>query len=143
LKTKAALEEGVSVMACIGEQLEERESGKTGEVNARQLKAIANELDEAHWGDVVIAYEPVWAIGTGKVATPEQAEETHLEIRTWLAKNVSKEVAGKTRILYGGSVNAGNCGELIQKPNIDGFLVGGASLKDDFKTIIETVSESV
>ena len=70
-KTKVALEKGVSVMACIGEQLEERESGKTGEVNARQLKAIANELTESQWGDVVIAYEPVWAIGTGKVATPE------------------------------------------------------------------------
>lgn len=80
-KTKAAIENGVTVMACIGELKEERESGKTGEVNARQLKAIANELTEAQWGDVVIAYEPVWAIGTGLVATPEQAEETHLEIR--------------------------------------------------------------
>ena len=68
-------------MACIGEQLEERETGKTGEVNARQLKAIADELEESQWGHVVIAYEPVWAIGTGKVATPEQAEDTHLEIR--------------------------------------------------------------
>lgn len=142
-KTKAAIENGVTVMACIGEQLEERESGKTGEVNARQLKAIADELEEEHWGHVVIAYEPVWAIGTGKVATPEQAEETHLEIREWLSKNVSDDVAGKTRILYGGSVNAGNCEELIKKPNIDGFLVGGASLKDDFKTIIEAVAGTV
>lgn len=80
-KTKAAIDNGVTVMACIGEQLEERETGKTGEVNARQLKAIADELEESQWGHVVIAYEPVWAIGTGKVATPEQAEDTHLEIR--------------------------------------------------------------
>ena len=142
-KTKVALEKGVSVMACIGEQLEERESGKTGEVNARQLKAIANELTESQWGDVVIAYEPVWAIGTGKVATPEQAEETHFEIRKWLAENVSEDVAAKTRILYGGSVNAENCAELIKKPNIDGFLVGGASLKPDFQVIIETVAGTV
>lgn len=143
MKTKAAIENGVIVMACIGEQLEERESGKTDEVNARQLQAIADEITESQWGDVVIAYEPVWAIGTGKVATPEQAEETQLNIRKWLAENVSDEVAGKTRILYGGSVNAGNCAELIKKPNIDGFLVGGASLKEDFKTIIEAVNESV
>merc|ERR1719213_519223 len=117
-KTKAAIDSGVTVMACIGELLEERESGKTDEVNARQLQAIADELEPAHWGSVVIAYEPVWAIGTGKVATPEQAEETQLNIRKWLAKNISPEVAGATRILYGGSVNAENCGELIQKPNI-------------------------
>lgn len=142
-KTKAAIDNGVTVMACIGELLEERETGKTDEVNARQLKAIADELEVSQWGQVVIAYEPVWAIGTGKVATPEQAEETHLHIRDWLAKNISPEVAGATRILYGGSVNAGNCSELIQKPNIDGFLVGGASLKEDFKTIIETVADSL
>ena len=75
--------------------------------------------------------------------TPEQAEETQMNIRKWLAENVSADVAGKTRILYGGSVNAGNCAELIQQPNIDGFLVGGASLKDDFKTIIEAVASTV
>lgn len=143
LKTKAAIEEGVTVMACIGEQLDEREGGKTDEVNARQLQAIADEITESQWGDVVVAYEPVWAIGTGKVATPEQAEETQANIRKWLAENVSADVAGKTRILYGGSVNAGNCAELIQQPNIDGFLVGGASLKDDFKTIIEAVASTV
>ena len=138
IKTKAAIDEGMTVMLCIGEQLEERESGKTGEVNARQLKACADKLDEADWANVVIAYEPVWAIGTGKVATPEQAQDTHLEIRQWLNENISSDVAGKTRILYGGSVNGGNCGELIGQPDIDGFLVGGASLKPEFKDIIET-----
>lgn len=89
LKTKIALENGMNVMVCIGELLEERESGKTGEVNARQLQAVADHIAESHWGNVVIAYEPVWAIGTGKVATPEQAQETHAEIREWLAKTVS------------------------------------------------------
>lgn len=138
VKTKAAIDVGMKAMLCIGEKLEERESGKTGEVNARQLAAVKEVLDEKDWEHVVIAYEPVWAIGTGKVATPEQAQETHLEIRQWLSKNISDDVAGKTRILYGGSVNGGNCGDLIQNPDIDGFLVGGASLKPEFKDIIES-----
>ncbi|RVW96670.1 Triosephosphate isomerase, chloroplastic [Vitis vinifera] len=81
------------------------------------------------WDDVVIAYEPVWAIGTGKVATPLQAQEVHIAVRDWLKKNVSAEVASKTRIIYGGSVNGSNCSELAKQEDIDGFLVGGASLK--------------
>lgn len=141
IKTKNAIDAGLNVMLCIGEQLEERESGKTGEVNARQLSAVAEKLNESDWEKVVIAYEPVWAIGTGKVATKEQAQETHAEIREWLAKNVSEEVAGQTRILYGGSVNAANCGELIGERDIDGFLVGGASLKPEFKDIVKTAYE--
>ena len=141
LKTKVAVENGLNVMLCIGEQLEERESGKTGEVNARQLQAVVEELTEGQWGNVVIAYEPVWAIGTGKVATPEQAQDTHAEIRDWLAENVSPAVAGATRILYGGSVNGGNCADLITNRDIDGFLVGGASLKPEFKDIIEAANK--
>jgi len=141
LKTKVAVENGLNVMLCIGEQLEERESGKTGEVNARQLQAVVEELTEGQWGNVVIAYEPVWAIGTGKVATPEQAQDTHAEIRDWLAENVSPAVAGATRILYGGSVNGGNCADLITNRDIDGFLVGGASLKPEFKDIIEATNK--
>lgn len=136
LKTKIAVENGLNVMLCIGEQLEERESGKTGEVNARQLQAVVDELTEGQWGNVVIAYEPVWAIGTGKVATPQQAQDTHAEIRAWLADAVSPEVAGATRILYGGSVNGANCADLIGNKDIDGFLVGGASLKPEFADII-------
>jgi len=83
----------------------------------------------SNWADVVIAYEPVWAIGTGKVATPEQAQEVHAAIRDWLKTNVSPDGASSIRIIYGGSVNAGNCAELAKKEDIDGFLVGGASLK--------------
>jgi len=141
VKTKIAIENGMNVMVCIGELLEEREAGKTMDVNARQLQAVVDELEEGQWGNVVIAYEPVWAIGTGKVATPDQAQETHAEIREWMAKNVSPEVAGAVRILYGGSVNGANSADLIEKPDIDGFLVGGASLKPEFSDIIKAADE--
>jgi triosephosphate isomerase len=134
---------GLSVIVCVGETLEERESGKTMDVIFAQLKAVATEIDDkehSSWGSqVVIAYEPIWAIGTGKVATPEQVQDVHAKIRQWLADNVSEEVAKATRIQYGGSVNAGNCSELARLSDIDGFLVGGASLKgDDFVKICNT-----
>lgn len=138
-KAAAALSTGLSVIACIGEQLSDRESGKTMEVCSKQLAAIASCLDVASWKKVVVAYEPVWAIGTGKVATQEQAEETHSEIRTWIATNVSEDVARDVRIIYGGSVKGSNCGDLIHSPNIDGFLVGGASLKPEFVDIIKVI----
>ena len=135
-KVAHAISKGLSVMACIGETLEERESGVTMDVCKRQLQAIANEISPADWAKVVIAYEPVWAIGTGKVATPEQAQDVHAGIRAFVAQAVSPEVASAVRIQYGGSVNAGNCEELAKMEDIDGFLVGGASLKGpDFVTI--------
>jgi len=136
-KTAAALKAGLKVIACIGEQLAERENGTTMIVCAEQLSAIVAALKEADWKNVVIAYEPVWAIGTGKVATPEQAEETHLQIRQWIAANVSADVARKVRIIYGGSVKASNAKTLITCPNIDGFLVGGASLLPEFVDIMK------
>ncbi|MBA0813802.1 hypothetical protein Gohar_027624 [Gossypium harknessii] len=92
----------------------------------------------SNWTDVVLAYEPVWAIGTGKVATPAQAQEVHFELRKWLQANVSPEVAASTRIIYGGSVTAANCKELAAQPDVDGFLVGGASLKPEFIDIIKS-----
>jgi len=133
-KTKFALECGLSVIPCIGEKLEEREANQTMAVCNKQLKAIAEKVTD--WSKVVIAYEPVWAIGTGKVASPEQAQEVHQQLRQWLVENVSAEVSKKTRILYGGSVNGKNCKQLAEKPDIDGFLVGGASLKPEFVEII-------
>ncbi|OBZ83099.1 Triosephosphate isomerase [Choanephora cucurbitarum] len=133
-KTAFALDAGVSVIACIGEKLEEREANITNDVVARQMKAIAAHVKD--WAHVVVAYEPVWAIGTGKVATPEQAQEVHAFLRKWLAENVSQKAADETRILYGGSVNGGNAKTLASKPDIDGFLVGGASLKPEFGDII-------
>lgn len=134
-KTAYAISKGLSVIACIGELLEEREAGNTMAVNERQLSAIAAKVTD--WSKVVIAYEPVWAIGTGKVATPDQAQEVHEGLRAWLAANVSADVAESTRIVYGGSVKPGNANDLAAKPDIDGFLVGGASLKPDFVTIID------
>ena len=138
-KTALALKQGLSVMACIGEKLDERESNKTNEVNARQLAAIRREVDD--WSKIVIAYEPVWAIGTGKTATPEQAQQAHEVVREWLAKNVSSDAAKKTRILYGGSVTEANAATLIQKPDVDGFLVGGACLKEGFKQIVSACND--
>ncbi|XP_031093406.1 triosephosphate isomerase, chloroplastic-like [Ipomoea triloba] len=138
-KAAYALSQGVGVIACIGELLQEREAGKTFDVCFQQLKAFADALPS--WDNVVIAYEPVWAIGTGKVATPEQAQEVHAAVRDWLIKNVSLDVASKTRIIYGGSVNASNCAELAKKEDIDGFLVGGASLKGpEFASIVNSVT---
>jgi len=131
---------GVSVILCIGETLEEREGGKTDEVNKRQLAAVIPKIKD--WDKIVIAYEPVWAIGTGKVATPDQAEETQAAIRAYLKSAVSADVADKVRIQYGGSVTPDNCAELITKPNIDGFLVGGASLKPSFMDIVSKVGPS-
>eukprot|EP01038_Epipyxis_sp_PR26KG_P006903 gene6903-9455_t len=139
-KTAVAIRSGLSVIACIGEKLAERENGTTMVVCAEQLAAIAAILTPEEWSKVVIAYEPVWAIGTGKVATPEQAEATHKDIRDWLAANVSVEVAEATRILYGGSVKGNNCASLISCPNIDGFLVGGASLLPEFVDIITSAA---
>mmetsp|Transcript_40463 Transcript_40463/g.49074 ORF Transcript_40463/g.49074 Transcript_40463/m.49074 type:complete len:328 (-) Transcript_40463:232-1215(-) len=142
-KTHYALEKGLKVIACIGETLEEREAGNTLDVCYRQLAAIDHEIKIKDWADVIIAYEPVWAIGTGKVATPDQAQEVHAGIRSWLSKNVSPDVALQTRIQYGGSVNAGNCEELAKMEDIDGFLVGGASLKGaDFVTICNAAQYS-
>ncbi|EDO41453.1 predicted protein [Nematostella vectensis] len=133
-KVAHALSANVKVIACIGELLSEREAGKTQEVVFRQIKAIADKISD--WSKVVIAYEPVWAIGTGKTATPQQAQEVHNQLRAWLKENVSVDVAESTRIIYGGSVNAKNCRELAAEGDIDGFLVGGASLKPEFVQIV-------
>jgi triosephosphate isomerase len=140
-KLKRALGAGLKVLFCIGEQLPERESGKTNEVCAAQLAPVfALGLKQDSWDNIIIAYEPVWAIGTGKVATPAQAQETHEFIRQHIGEKKSEAVAKKLRIQYGGSVTTENCGELMACPDIDGFLVGGASLKPDFVNIIQTTA---
>merc|ERR1712051_169265 len=138
--TAKKVEKGQMCVLCIGELLEERESGKTDEVNKRQLAACLPKIK--NWDLMVIAYEPVWAIGTGKVATPDQAQETQAAIRAYLKEAVSAEVAEKVRIQYGGSVTPDNCADLITKPDIDGFLVGGASLKPSFMDIITKTQEA-
>ncbi|KAF9410304.1 triosephosphate isomerase [Podila epigama] len=133
IKCAHALKAGLKVMACVGEKLNEREADRTTEVVFRQLAAIAKFVTD--WSHVVIAYEPVWAIGTGKVATPQQAQQVHKEIRDWLKRHVSEKVAKETRIIYGGSVNGTNAETLAKEDDVDGFLVGGASLKPEFITV--------
>lgn len=137
-KTRVALDAGLSVILCVGETLEEREGGKTQQVVEEQLKAVIDVTKAQDWSKIVIAYEPVWAIGTGKVATSAQAQETHKGTREYLAKAVSPAVAESTRIIYGGSVSAANCKELSTQPDVDGFLVGGASLKPEFVDIVNS-----
>jgi len=135
-KTQAALDGGVGVILCCGESLEQRESGKTVSVVTAQLDAVASKVKD--WSKIVIAYEPIWAIGTGKVATTEQAQEVHEAIRSWLKNSISEKAAEETRIIYGGSVSEKNCKDLSKQKDIDGFLVGGASLKPAFVDIINS-----
>ncbi len=130
-KTQAALAAGLVPIVCVGETLAEREAGRTHAVIETQFKGSLAALSEADIAKVVVAYEPVWAIGTGKVATPEQAEEVHLDLRGMLASRYNAAVSETIRLLYGGSVKASNAAELLKQPNIDGALVGGASLKAD------------
>ncbi|KIM43820.1 hypothetical protein M413DRAFT_443703 [Hebeloma cylindrosporum] len=140
-KTRAAIDAGLKVILCIGETLEQREAGETGKVCQAQLKAVVDVTKEADWSKIVVAYEPVWAIGTGKVATSAQAQEAHADVRTYLAEAVSPAVANNIQILYGGSVTASNCKELARQQDVDGFLVGGASLKPEFADIINARKE--
>ena len=135
-KTIAAIEAGLRPIVCVGELLEDREAGRTGEVIRSQFDGSLAGLSADQIESVVLAYEPVWAIGTGKVATPEQAEEVHADLRKQLTERYNSEIAGKIRILYGGSVKPDNAAELLGQANVDGALIGGASLKaDDFMGI--------
>ena len=137
-KVLLALKNGLKVIFCIGESLEEREADKQNEVVKAELEGSVFNLTADEFKNIVIAYEPIWAIGTGKTATAEQAEEIHAFIRSVVADKYGKEVAEDTTILYGGSCKASNASELFAKPNIDGGLIGGASLKAaDFKGIID------
>lgn len=135
-KAKYALDKGLSVIACCGEPLENREAGTTNDFVFPQIKAYADAFSKEDWAKVVIAYEPIWAIGTGLTATPEQAQETHADIRQYLGQVAGAAVAENTRILYGGSASGKTAPGLSAKPDIDGFLVGGASLKPEFADII-------
>lgn len=140
-KIKAAFEVGLIPIVCVGEMLQEREAEKTIEVVKQQLEGGLKGLDELDVLNLSIAYEPVWAIGTGKTATPDQAQEVHKYIRSWVETNFSGGVACKLRILYGGSVKPANIKELMQQTDIDGALVGGASLESD--SFVKIVKNSV
>ena len=140
-RIKAALSGGLTPIVCVGETLEERESDLTIKVITRQLEGGLGNLSEDEAKKIVIAYEPVWAIGTGKTATPHQAEEIHKFIRGWASDKISSECAQILRILYGGSVKPANIRDLMNEEDIDGGLVGGASLK--VESFVEIVKNSV
>ena len=136
-KVDLALANGLQVIFCIGEVLEQREAGKQNEVVEAQVKNALFHLSADEFGKIVLAYEPVWAIGTGKTATSAQAEEIHAYIRSVVAAKYGQQVADDTTILYGGSCKASNAPELFAQPDVDGGLIGGASLKaEDFHGII-------
>ena len=137
-KVQLALANGLKVIFCIGESLAEREANKQNEVVKAELEGSVFNLSADDFSKIIIAYEPIWAIGTGKTATSDQAEEIHAYIRSVIAAKYGKEVAENTSILYGGSCKASNAPELFAKPDIDGGLIGGASLKcEDFMGIIK------
>ena len=137
LKARAALAAGLIPIVCVGELLDEREKGQTAAVIGNQFIGSLADFSAAEMARTVIAYEPVWAIGTGKVATPEQAQEVHKDLRKLIQAQYNAEIAQQVRIQYGGSVKPSNAAELLSQPDIDGALVGGASLKaSDFMGIV-------
>ena len=143
LKVLAALDAGLWVILCVGETLQQREAGQTEEVNLRQLRAGLDEVPIEQMRQVIIAYEPVWAIGTGKNARPEDAQAVHALIRTALADEFDESIAKSTRIQYGGSVKGNNAPDLSAQSDVDGFLVGGASLKsEEFSEIVRAAAAS-
>ena len=140
-KVKAALASGMQVIFCFGEQLAERKSNTHFEVVQSQLASGLAGVTADDYKHIILAYEPVWAIGTGETATPEQAQEMHAFIREYLRSEVGADVADQTRILYGGSVKPGNAADLFSRPDIDGGLIGGASLQAaDFLAIVNAAS---
>jgi triosephosphate isomerase len=142
-KTLAVLAEGMTPIVCVGETLAEREAGQTAQVVGAQLGAVLDVLDDASLAKIVVAYEPVWAIGTGRVATPEMAQEVHAQLRAQL-KARNAEAARAVAILYGGSMKPDNAKDLLAQPDIDGGLIGGAALKaQDFLAIIKAAEPAV
>lgn len=140
-KVRAALNEGLGVILCVGELIEERQADQTNAVLDRQMEGGLSDVTAEQMAKVVIAYEPVWAIGTGLTATPDQAESAHAHLRNWLQTRYTSDVAGATRVQYGGSVKPENAADLLSQANVDGALVGGASLKSDtFLPIIEAAA---
>ncbi len=142
-KVRAAVDAGLQVVLCVGELLAEREVGKTETVLNTQMAGGLAGVEADEFANVVVAYEPVWAIGTGRTATPDQAQAAHAHLRNWIAGRYNPEIAEATRILYGGSVKPGNAAELMNQPDVDGALVGGASLNaDDFVAIIKAAAST-
>lgn len=139
-KVLTALQKGMRVMFCFGEELEDRKSGNHFNVVESQLKNVLFNLEPSAWSNIILAYEPVWAIGTGETASPEQAQEMHAFIRKTISEAFNSGIATNVSILYGGSVKPGNAEEIFSKPDVDGGLIGGASLvADDFIAIVKAI----
>jgi len=138
-KVKTAIDNEMKIIFCFGEELEDRKSDKHFDLVESQLKESLFQLPQSAWKNIILAYEPVWAIGTGETASPEQAQEMHKYVRDLLNKNIGKEVAESTSILYGGSVKPNNAKEIFAKEDVDGGLIGGASLDGvDFLEIVNS-----
>lgn len=141
-RTRAALDAGLKVILCVGESLEQREQGITRELVAMQTKIALRGVQKEEISDIIIAYEPVWAIGTGRTATADQAEEVCSWVRDTVAGLYGRQYADRMSVLYGGSMNAGNAAELLSKPDVDGGLIGGASIKEEeFAGIVKAASK--
>ena len=138
-KVKACIENNIRPVICIGENLSERDEDQTEEVLSAQLAAIKEKVED--WSTVIIVYEPIWTFKTGKVATPEQIQESHSIIRKWTIENISEEAATNIRILYGGNITEKNCDSIIEMADVDGFLVGSTSIKKGFRFVVEQVSD--
>ena len=139
-KVNTALKHNLTIIFCFGEELADRQSNNHFSVVETQLREALFHIEESQWANIVLAYEPVWAIGTGETASPEQAQEMHAFIRTLLRDNINSNVADATSILYGGSVKPANAKEIFSNPDVDGGLIGGAALKaDDFLAIVNAI----
>ncbi|MCO6146518.1 triose-phosphate isomerase [Flavobacterium sp. NRK1] len=139
-KVNTALKHNLTIIFCFGEELADRQSGNHFNLVESQLREALFHISESDWSNIVLAYEPVWAIGTGETASPEQAQEMHAFIRNLIRENIGEAVANSTSILYGGSVKPDNAREIFGKPDVDGGLIGGASLKaDDFLAIVNAI----
>lgn len=138
-KVALAVKYGLRPVLCIGENLLERDDDNTEEVIANQLSAVKAKCED--WSKVILVYEPIWTFRTGKVATPEQIEESHLIVRNWVKDNISQERADSIQILYGGNTTEKNCDDIIAMTNVDGFLIGSTSIKKGFRFVIEQVSD--
>ncbi|MEO1583846.1 MAG: triose-phosphate isomerase [Planctomycetota bacterium] len=143
LKVRAAIDADLDAVLCVGETLDQREKGETDAINAIQVREGLADVGQRQMERVVIAYEPVWAIGTGKTATPEDAQDAHAKIRALVDEMYNGDVAERVRIIYGGSMKPSNAADLLSKPDVDGGLIGGASLKvEDFAAIVRAAAEA-
>lgn len=142
-KAKKAVKDGLKAIVCVGEVLQERKENRHKDIVKAQVEAVIHSLDKEHADSIVVAYEPVWAIGTGETATPAQAQEMHEFIRSLITEAWDEETADTIRILYGGSMKPANAEELLSQPDVDGGLIGGASLKADSFNEILSISESI